>query len=531
MQHHLFRTLVFWLFSLSLLVAQPSEIRINSSADLYSDLFNAVQMSRIFPDSKTFADAIPKEDPEQIRLAYQRMRRQPDFSLLQFVNRYFIVPEVRASDFTTDTSRSVQAHINALWPVLTRKPDSQQGSWQQGGSLIPLPHEYVVPGGRFREVYYWDSYFTMLGLQASGREDLIRSMLDNFAYLIKTVGFIPNGNRTYYRGRSQPPFFAAMVRLLAASEGDSVLLRYLSPLETEYQFWMDGRDRLTAAAPAYRRVVRINDTQVLNRYWDDYPAPRPESYREDVLLAREVGGDSLQLWRDLRAGAESGWDFSSRWFRDHQHLATIHTTEILPVDLNALLYNLEMTLARAHQLAGHAEEREFYLKQAQLRSEAVRQYFWHEDQGVFLDYDFVAGQPTGVISAATLYPLFFGMVTSRQARAVAKIVRRSLLQPGGVLTTVNRTGQQWDAPNGWAPLQWIAIRGLEHYGEQALADRIRTGWTSLNVKVYEQTGKLVEKYNLLDTGLEAGGGEYPLQDGFGWTNGVLLRLLEDQEKR
>src|SRR5688572_26436802 len=164
------------------------------------------------------------------------------------------MPRSAGADFQTDTSRSMEQHARALWPALTRVPDSVNAQ----SSLIPLPYPYVVPGGRFREVYYWDSYFTMLGLVASGRTDLVRSMLDNFAYLIRTVGHIPNGNRTYYLGRSQPPYFAAMVGLYARAADSTQALRYLDALEAEHGFWMDGANRL-ARGEAYRRVVRLRD--------------------------------------------------------------------------------------------------------------------------------------------------------------------------------------------------------------------------------------------------------------------------------
>src|SRR5256712_3490794 len=220
-------------------------------------------------------------------------------------------------------------HINALWPVLTRSADSADIR----SSLIPLPSPYVVPGGRFREVYYWDSYFTMLGLVESGRTDLVKNMLDNFAHLIRTVGHIPNGNRTYYLTRGQPPYFAAMVGLYARATDTAHALVYLGALEQEHDFWMDGADTL-APGHAYRRVVRMRDSVVLNRYWDDSDEPRPESYRPDVEIGQTLP-ESLRarFYRNARATAESGWDFSSRWMRDPKDLRTLETIDLIPVDL------------------------------------------------------------------------------------------------------------------------------------------------------------------------------------------------------
>src|SRR5213076_704806 len=246
-----------------------SVARYDPARDL-GPLFQDVQLSGIFTDSKTFVDARPLVAPSEIAARYAATRASSGFSLQAFVQRYFELPRPAEASFHTDTSQTMEQHIRALWPVLTRAPPPD--TREARSSLIALPSAYVVPGGRFREVYYWDSYFTMLGLIASGRTDLVRSMLDNFAYLVGTVGHIPNGNRTYYLSRSQPPFFAAMVGLYAAATDTTRALDYLDALEAEHAFWMDGAERLApGGGAAYRRVVRLRDGSVLNRYWDDRP--------------------------------------------------------------------------------------------------------------------------------------------------------------------------------------------------------------------------------------------------------------------
>jgi alpha,alpha-trehalase len=491
---------------------------------LFGPLFEAVQMSGIFPDSKTFVDCIPKHSPDEILGAYQKECSKNSFDLQTFVNQHFKKPTPPTTNFKADSSRPIEDHINLLWDVLKRDADEAV----PGSSLIPLPHPYIVPGGRFGEIYYWDSYFTMLGLQAAGRTDMIRHMVDNFSFLIKTIGFVPNGNRTYFLGRSQPPFYSLMVSLLAEELGDDSLVQYLPYLEREYNFWMDSYEDLTAENPATLRVVRIEDGVFLNRYWDNRPMPREESWREDVELAHASGREPAQLYRDLRAGCESGWDFSTRWFRDGRSLATIRTTEILPVDLNALLYHHEQTLARAHQLAGNDNEHRFFEKRAANRLAALSGLCWDAREGWFQDFDFIIKRRTGIASLATMFPLFFNMANSEQAYRTANFVEMNLLRSGGVVTTPNRSGQQWDAPNGWAPLQWVTITGLRNYGFDLPAEMIRSRWIDLNQKVYLNTGKMMEKYNVEDLSLSAGGGEYPVQDGFGWSNGVLLKLLSER---
>ena len=486
----------------------------------YGELFKDVQLKAIFPDSKTFADCIPKKNLDEIVKIYQLEKGTPGFVLKEFVLKYFALPTTSGVNFTSDQNAPVKDHIQSLWPVLTRNGDKPQGS------LIPLPNPYVVPGGRFREIYYWDSYFTMLGLAESGKTDLVESMIDNFAYLIDTLGFVPNGNRTYFTGRSQPPFFALMVTLLADLKGEKIYEKYLPQLEKEYLFWMNGKERLNKINNAHRRIVMLNRNEFLNRYWDDRPEPRPESYKEDVELAESSNREHKQLYRDIRAACESGWDFSSRWFRDNQNLATIHTTEIIPIDLNCLLYHLEETIAKAYSLQGKAEKAISYEKLSESRRKTILKYCWNGK--FFVDYDFIKKKSTERYSLAGAFPLFFELATPKQAKFVSKIIQADFLKEGGLITTKAATGQQWDAPNGWAPLHWITIKGLRNYNITKLSQAIADRWIALNERVFKQTGKLVEKYNVTDNSLEAGGGEYPLQDGFGWTNGVLRKLISEK---
>jgi alpha,alpha-trehalase len=261
------------------------------------------------------------------------------------------------------------------------------------------------------------------------------------------------------------------------------------------------------------------DGAILNRYWDDRDAPRDESWRLDVETARSAQGQPI--YRDIRAAAESGWDFSSRWFRDGRTLATIRTTTIVPPDLNSLLYGLERAIAAAclHRRDDRCAEE--YRRRADRRASAIRKYLWNADTGVFDDFDWNDGRLLGNISAATYFPLFCGVATRKQARRVARRGESELLKSGGIAATNRLTGQQWDAPNGWAPLQWVAVQGLRNYGEDARAKKIATRWLATVSRVYRTTGKLLEKYDV-ETALPGGGGEYPLQDGFGWTNGVTL---------
>jgi len=511
----------------------PDTTRAAAAAAVYDPahdlgpLFHDAQMAALFPDSKTLVDARPLEAPADIARRYADERGRPGFELRAFVDQYFEPPRAAGEGAPIDTSSSMERHIQRLWPALTRPADVAHPY----SSLIPLPNPYVVPGGRFREVYYWDSYFTMLGLIESGRTDLVRSMLDNFAHLIATVGHIPNGNRSYYLGRSQPPYFGAMVGLYARAADSAEALRYLDPLEAEHAFWMDGADRL-APGTASRRVVRLPDGAVLNRYWDDVPEPRPEAYREDYTLAQTVPeGRRMALYRNLRATAESGWDFSSRWMRDPKDLRTLETVELVPVDLNSLLYHTERTIAALRRLRGRDGDAAVAARfdaRADTRRRALLAVAFDPDSGFFYDVRWRTGQRvTDRPTLAAAAPLYFGLATPEQGRVVAARLERDFLKPGGFVTTLAPSGQQWDAPNGWPPLEWLTIEGVRRYGRADVADLARDRWLALNRRTYATTGKMTEKYDVVDLSRRAGGGEYPTQDGFGWSNGVALALAAE----
>jgi alpha,alpha-trehalase len=515
----------------------PRAARYDPSRDL-GPLFQDVQLSGIFPDSKTFVDARPLAAPAAITARFATARTAAGFSLQAFVQQYFELPQPAGASFRTDPSQTMEQHIRALWPVLTRAPPQPSpSSTGLPSSLIPLPQPYVVPGGRFREIYYWDSYFTMLGLVASGRADLVRDMLDNFAYLIATVGHIPNGNRTYYLSRSQPPYFGAMVSLYAAATDTVQALRYLDALEAEHAFWMDGAERL-APGQAYRRVVKLADGSVLNRYWDDRDPvdPRPESFRPDYQLAQtlpEAGGGRAAFYRNIRATAESGWDFSSRWLRDPRDLRSLETTDLVPVDLNSLLYHAERTIAALRAFRGQPGDSvvaQRFAAAADARRRALLAAAYDSATGFFYDVRWRpgggggSGRVTDRPTLAAAAPLYFGLATPDQGRAVAARLAREFLKPGGFVTTLIASGQQWDAPNGWPPLEWLAIEGVRRYGRADLAAAARERWLALLRRTYRATGKMMEKYDVVDLRRRAGGGEYPTQDGFGWTNGVVLAL-------
>jgi alpha,alpha-trehalase len=480
----------------------------------FGKLFHEVQMRRLFPDGKTLADAQPRRPDAAINAAYERCRCGDDATLKAFVLANFTLPVVPAAP-PPARKLGLAAHIDALWPQLTRTLPTVPA----GSTALPLPRRFVVPGGRFREMYYWDSWFTMLGLQASGRQDLVDDMIADFGSLIDRYGHIPNGTRSYYLSRSQPPFFYLIAGM---SQNRATLAQRTRWMRTEHDFWMTGAAALKPG-DEHARVVRLADGTLLNRYWDDRAAPRDESYREDVELADATPGrDRAQLYRELRAGAESGWDFSSRWFGDGRTLATIRTTRLVPVDLNSLMVGMEQAIAANCATLGDRPCATRFERLAATRAAAIRRYLWNPD-GFFADYDLDHRRVSPVRTAAMAFPLFTGVASVNQAAGTASALG-ALAGEGGLRTTLVDTGQQWDSPNGWAPLQWIAIHGLRRYGANAVADRIANGWLGSVSREYAASGKLLEKYNVVER-KPGGGGEYPNQDGFGWTNGVTRALM------
>ncbi|HEU5078210.1 MAG TPA: alpha,alpha-trehalase TreF [Opitutaceae bacterium] len=507
MQRRIFTTVFLLIFA----VLASAASRPPSPDQIFGDLFEDVQRSGVFEDQKTFVDCVPREPAAKILEAYHARRGEPHFDLKAFVAEKFLIPEPHA--VAIPPGQNLTEHINTLWGKLRREQDTPV----PGSSLLPLPKPYIVPGGRFREIYYWDSYFTMLGLRQSGREDLIASMVGNFAYLQNEYGVIPNGNRTYFLTRSQPPFFSLMLDVLAQQQGDHVYVDYLPTLKAEHAYWSDK------SFPTHH-VVEFEDGQALSRYYDLRDTPRPEAFAKEEAVAAKSTQPKNVLYRNLRSAAESGWDFSSRWFTDGKTLETIDTINRVPVDLNCLLQHQEATLAKACKLAGDEAGAKHFAELAGKRKAALLAKCWSPENGYFTDYDLKTKRPTSSLTLAGIAPLFFELATDEQAASVAKTIREKFLQNGGVVTSLVNTGQQWDWPNGWAPLQWMTIQGLEHYGYHDLAAEIARRWLKLNRDVYERTGKMMEKYDVVDKNLTAGGGEYPAQDGFGWTNGVYLAL-------
>jgi alpha,alpha-trehalase len=484
-----------------------------SPADLYGPLLARVQERGILPDGKTFVDAIPRRSVVEIMADFARLS-ESDSALLAFIEANFDLPSVAQISVPATPTKPLRTYIRDMWKELERP--ARNGS--DNSSALPVRHRHIVPGGRFREIYYWDSFFTMLGLVRDGELELATGIVDAMTDLIETYGHVPNGARTYYVGRSQPPLYHMMVEHLGETKPD-IVARRLRAMKREHAWWMEGSESVKPGQ-AVCRTVRLADGSLLNRYWDPRCTPRDESWGEDVATAAQSNRPQEQVFKDLRAGAESGWDFSSRWLDDGR-LSSIRTTTIVPVDLNAFLFGLEEAISNS----GDEEDKARYGVFAAERQHAMHRHLWDIQGGYFTDYDLTEDRRRSVPSAAALAPLLAGLATDEQADVTARLVENKLIAAGGLRTTLVESGEQWDQPNGWAPLQWIGAEGLRRYGYDQLARSIAQRWLSTVDTTYRQTGLLYEKYDV-ETGKIGGGGEYRSQTGFGWTNGVTADFLD-----
>ncbi|WP_232223346.1 trehalase family glycosidase [Francisella frigiditurris] len=484
-------------------IKKQMPIKNNDLIQTSGELFEAVQLAPCFSDSKTFVDMTPKRDSQEILKDFKALKNQNNFNLKDFILENFDLP--KAEEYSDiENGLSLHEHIIQMWDFLTKSADEENPQ----SSLLELPNSYVIPGGRFREIYYWDCYFTAEGLAAYNKLDMVENIADNFKYLVEQFGFIPNGNRTYYLTRSQPPLFFLIVDILYKHYGISRISKYLPVLEKEYSFWMNTNRNIGG----------------LNRYWDEASEPRPESYREDIHSAKDAS-NRADFYRNIRAACESGWDFSSRWFHDVNKFETICTTDILPIDLNCYLFGLEERLSTWFKDSSDLEKSSKYRDLANKRKSKIQKDFWSEEQNFFCDINHKEKSHTNALSLAGATPLFFNIATKEQASKLVNTLSKFVFE-GGLSTTLVDTSQQWDYPNGWAPLHWQVIIGLRNYGYSDIAKDIADRFLNTIKLKYKETGKLKEKYNVSNAHIDASGGEYIIQDGFGWTNGVVSALLK-----
>ncbi|HVW85977.1 MAG TPA: trehalase family glycosidase [Bryobacteraceae bacterium] len=405
--------------------------------------------------------------------------------------------------------------------------------------LLYLPFPYVVPGGRFNEMYGWDSYFIQVGLLRDGRLDLAKDMADNFLYEIRNYGKILNANRTYYMTRSQPPFLTQMLLGVDARMKDRKWLEAAVPeIEDYYRYWTTE--------------PHLTPSTKLSRYFDSGDGPAPEVvsaerdaqgrthydlvreyFRTHTIRAYDIGQyydartDRFTplFYKGDRSMRESGFDPSDRF--GPFSIDIIHYN---PVCLNSLLYLMEVQTGDILDKLHRGAEAALWRKRASDRAATIDRLMWDEKAGLYLDYNFVTGARRDYPFLTTFYPLWAGIASREQA---ARVVKNLALfeKAGGLQTSTFHTGNQWDAPFGWAPLEMIAVDGLRRYGYDADANRISMEFLSLIRDEYKRTGVIVEKYDVVKRSFETSGevsfGYRTNEAGFGWTNAVYTKLLDE----
>lgn len=372
------------------------------------------------------------------------------------------------------------------------------------GDLIGLPRPFIVPcaSGMFQEMYYWDSYFTSRGLIVDGNVEQAKNNVENLCSLVRRFGFVLNGSNRVYLNNSQPPFLSQMAREVYEVTGDEEWLASVYPdIAKEHSFWMNSR----------------TDESGLAHYDVVYPLPDWQLKRGRDIIVNRLGlipdKSDAELARALFAVGESGWDISPRF--------THRTYEIIPVDLNALLYSLENNLSYFASVLGKDDESLTWARLRDERLERCRNMLLAED-GVYYDYDTRRGEINKLASAACFYPLYFGMASKEEAEKTVKAILPLLETDWGIVTSVPSQEQgnfQWGYPNGWSPLQQITVGALLRYGYVDDAKRIARKFVALIEKCFDETGHLWEKYNVVDGNCNVTV-EYETPAMLGWTYGA-----------
>ncbi|GBG77617.1 hypothetical protein CBR_g24063 [Chara braunii] len=587
-------------------------------------ILQAVHDARIFDDAKTIIDMPLNAPLEEILEAFSRLPVADDGrsvcvgSLKSFLEEHFSpagsdLQPCRPADYVEDPVdflpdvedervRKWALDIHRFWLRLCRRVSDRVRIAPLQHTLLPLPHPVLIPGERFREVYYWDSYWTIKGLLVSKMEKTASGVVENLIEIGRRVGFVPNGARSYYLNRSQPPMLSRMVREVFEATGDqSLVLKALPVLQQEHEYWT-----------TWPHGVSIEDEcgqiHSLSRYHALWNQPRPEEHGTD----RETAGGmtelaAAQFYCDVASAAESGWDFSSRWCEDPLDLRTLRTTRIVPADLNGLLFQMEMDVAFLAGAVNAPTVAAEFSDAAARRCAAIDSLLWNEEKSQWFDLllldkdedDKVNGMErwrrnqhlrvggreraaagdeisllgsledndddddadadaaaaddvvhdtinrsrqqgrvfrdacqTDQVYASNFVPLWCRLIShdkERVRRVIRALEMSDLIHPGGIATSLVHSGEQWDFPNAWAPLQDMIICGLAESRTvegKRLARELSGRWLRSNLVAFEKTGHMHEKYDVRAVGAVGGGGEYTPQVGFGWSNGVALSLLK-----
>jgi len=525
-------------------------------------LLESVQLARIFPDDKTFVDMHLLENATVVFDEFMKMydswptttnytKNISTSELSAFVGRYFDGPGAELepcapADWTAAPSvvNHVRDHslkdfalaINAIWSQLGVRVHANVSAAPDRYSFLPVPNPVVIPGGRFREFYYWDSFWIVKGLLLCDMFTTARGMIENLGTMIDRFGFVPNGGRVYYTRRSQPPMLTLMLGDYYNTTKDDAFVKEMLPrLEREHAFFMANR---SVAVEQHGKTYHLNQFRAPTTY------PRPESFIEDYEAAKGMDQEESEtLYQNIASAAESGADFSTRWFKDPTHFAKgtrdIDILDIVEVDLNAIMCKVEKQLADLFDEIGDSDKADLYRGYAKTRSAAFSELFWNGDDGIWQDWSLSGQSHRTNFYASYVSPWWAdchgdiqgSILPDTEISVMGYLASSGVTSfPGGVPTSLVNSGQQWDLPNVWAPLQYFFVEALsmgQWEETRQLAQTMATRWVATTYLAYSNPKYNIffEKYDAYKVGIPGGGGEYTYQTGFGWTNGMALYAL------
>ncbi|KAJ1963051.1 hypothetical protein GGI12_002277 [Dipsacomyces acuminosporus] len=563
------RTSLGWSLAVFAILCSAVEAKGPCSSQIYceGDLLHAVQMAKLYPDDKTFVDKPTKQPEYAVLEAFAKIggKKASRSDIKNFVSTYFgdegtELKPVNLTELNPNPPflqriknpllKAYGSTVNGYWSTLIREQDLTKLCDGCVSSMLPLKYHFVVPGGRFREIYYWDTYFTLEGLLRSGLTEKASSNIRDLADLVDRYGFVPNGARVYYLDRSQPPFLTLMVKLYYEHTKDKAFVQQLLPtLKREHAYWLANH-----SVEVKKATNKCASSVTLARYIVDTDQPRPESYTKDYEMAHNATSDPAKqasIYADMATGAESGWDYSTRWVSNpnapkDELLYGIRTRQVVPVELNAILYQVEEALASFESLINGHNAGSEYAGLAEKRRQAMEAVFYDKASGLYYDYILEEHRPSAIFSPASLWPYWsFGKKAPRggAAKAFKYLAEVYAKNPGGIPASLTNSGQQWDWPMVWPPLQYVLMQGALNTGHkqlgsqlaQAFVDTVFCSWYNTGGFIPDvlaqlpgetDSGHMFEKFNSTLVGQEGGGGEYTVQAGFGWTNGVLLWTLD-----
>ncbi len=432
----------------------------------YPVLYNDVQLSGIFPDSKTFADCNTLLDSSQVDSTYKAEKQKDGFKLIDFINTYFVSDSVVPPETKYDTSGTVYDFILSVMEELIKDQNPDDNTF------IDLTYPYIVSNPCAKEIKYYDSYFLLLGLKAMGDEDLTTDMLNNIAGLIDSFGYVPYGNRSYYLNRSALPLFPLMLQMLEVHSSESQPVNYLTQLEKEYRYWMDGKEKLTPANNTSKRVVLMPNGTVLNRHWNNEKTPRPEAYKEDVYTFTKQE-KNITYYKNIRAKQERQW-LSCTEEKITREFDTVRVEEIIPVALNSMMYIMESELSQLFDDTGDSKTSKYYKKLAKERKKTMRKYLWNEETDFFADYYLRTKQTSSYLDQQSFFPLNADLAKKKEARKILEqFLSKSLDEKGIRYLNCESKKEMCCYP---PELQYLAYEALNKFNYNNEAEKVKENW-------------------------------------------------------